>query len=235
MSLPAYQLLVRTLVTRGRVIGVLAAGALLVSVGIVAGLDGGSERVARTLVDQGGIALLVPLVAVVFATSTLGDHAEDGTLVYLWMRPVGRPRIATAALAAGWSAIVPLTVLPLVAVAITAGGGWRLVAAAGVAGVLAGAAYGALFTGLGLLLRRALLWGVLYAVIWEGVLAGVSARFARLSVRAHAASVLAGISESPPPDGGTSLPVAITVLLLVVVAGAVLSTWALQRTELRGS
>ena len=40
---------------------------------------------AWSLVDAYGLSLLVPVVAVLFATAALGDLAEDGTLVYLWL------------------------------------------------------------------------------------------------------------------------------------------------------
>jgi ABC-2 type transport system permease protein len=235
VSIVAYRVLVRTLLSRGRILWVLAAAMLLVAAGAVIGIDGGSAGAARGLVEGGGITILVPLVAVVFATAALGDHVDDGTLVYLWMRPVGRSSLALAAIAAALTAIVPLVVLPLVAVAVLAGGTGGLVLGALAAPVLASAAYGGLFVGLGLAVRRALLWGVLYVVIWEGVLAGVSARFAQLSVRAYAGSVLAGISDGPVPRGGAEPAVAALVLLALAAVGAVLTVVALRRAELHGS
>ena len=40
--------------------------------------------------DSYGLSLLIPVVALVFASAALGYLAEDGTLVYLWLRPLAR-------------------------------------------------------------------------------------------------------------------------------------------------
>ena len=69
---------------------------------------------AWTLVDAYGLSLLIPVVALVFASAALGDLAEDGTLVYLWLRPLPRWQLALAAFAASVTVAVPVAVLPLV-------------------------------------------------------------------------------------------------------------------------
>ena len=43
-----------------------------------------------SFIDAFGLSLLVPVTTLVFASAALGDPADDGTLVYLWLRPVPR-------------------------------------------------------------------------------------------------------------------------------------------------
>ena len=50
-----------------------------------------------TLVNDYGLTVLVPVVALVFSSSTLGDLVDDKTLVYIWLRPVNRLTVAAAA------------------------------------------------------------------------------------------------------------------------------------------
>ena len=52
-------------------------------------------------------------------------------------------------------------------------------------------AYGGIFTWLGLRVRRALVWGLAYILLWEGFVASAGKSASRLAVRAYTRSVLA--------------------------------------------
>jgi ABC-2 type transport system permease protein len=88
-----YWLVLRTQATRGRLvsIGVLGLVGVLVAVA-VASADSG--EITSTATEQSadyvsafGLAFLLPITALVFAAASLGDFREDGSLVYLWLRP----------------------------------------------------------------------------------------------------------------------------------------------------
>ena len=152
---------------------------VLLAVAILVGDGGGGA--ARGLVEEFGFALLVPVVAVVFATSVLGDPAEDGTLGHLLTTPQPRWRLATPALVATIGTIVPMATIPVVATAVLNGLEPDVVLGAGVATALVSAAYASLFTALGVRFRRALLFGLLYTAAWEGIVARFGTGLARLS------------------------------------------------------
>ena len=62
-----------------------------------------------------------------------GDLAEDGTLVYLWLRPYPRWQLAVPPSAASMTVVVPVAVVPFViGAAFSGGGAARLAAAAAV-------------------------------------------------------------------------------------------------------
>lgn len=230
---PLTGMLFRQHASRGRLAAMGTVGVIVVLLGLAIMVGDGGASAARQLVDEAGFALLVPVTAVVFATSVLGDPAEDGTIGYLLTTPRPRWRITVPALAATSAALVPLAVVPLVAALVLNGVDLDAILAVAVASALGAIAYGALFTALGVRLRRALLIGLVYSAIWEGVVARFGTGLARLSVRQYALSVQAGLEGSSPPPGGVSATTAVVVLLALVVVGGALTTRFLRTHETR--
>jgi ABC-2 type transport system permease protein len=216
----------RSIATRVRLAGLGLLGAAAIALGIAVRMaqPGNRPNAAWTLVDGYGLSLLIPVVALVLASASLGDPAEDGTLVYLWLRPLPRWQLAWAAFAATVTVVVPLAVLPLVIGAAISGQGARLVGAAAAGGLLATVAYSAVFCGLGLRVRRALAWGLAFLLIWEQAVARVSHGAARTSLFINARSVAAHLAGHAPPRNavawttGLIFPLVVTVLALVVTA-----------------
>lgn len=227
-----YAVIVRMQVTRGRAagLGALVAVGLLVAIA-VRSTDGADVRDAYALVDSFGLGLLVPVGALVFASAALGDPVEDRTLVYLWLRPLARWRLAVGAFLATLTLVAPFAVAPSVAVSIVAGGDRRLALATAAAAGLAVLAYGALFLCLGLVVRRALAWGLAYVLIWEGFVARSGTGAARLSVLGYARSVLARVADQELPRLAAAQSVAVAVPLAVAVAAVAATTWWLRRTD----
>src|SRR5262245_14642643 len=95
-----YRIVLGGLVTRGRIIVLGLLGIVGVIVGIAVGSADVTDRAqaAADLVNGFGLTVYVPVVTLVFASAALGDPAEDGSLVYLWLRPVARWRIVAGAL-----------------------------------------------------------------------------------------------------------------------------------------
>jgi ABC-2 type transport system permease protein len=231
-----YRLLVETLVTRARVVALSAIGLLGVVIGAaIRGADvpraDRTLAISRDLLGGYGLNLVVPVVALVFASAAFGDPAEDRTLVYLWLSPVPRWRLAAAAWAASLTVAAPVAVLPVTLAAVVAGAPGRLVAGALVGAALATAGYTALFLGLGLLVRRALAWGLAYVLVWELAVARISKGAARLSVSVYSRSVMTRLGHAPLPRNAAAMGTSLVVLALVVVAATAFTTRALARTD----
>lgn len=228
-----WRTLVRASAGRGRLLGLAALGGVAVLLG--AGLASGDPAEAlddgTTLVSTYGLALLVPVVTLVFASSVLGDPSEDGTLVYLWLRPVARWRLVGTAVGAALALALPLTVVPLGLAAAATGGGSRLVAATVVVAVLGVVAYAGIFSWLGLRVRRALLWGVLYVLVWEGFVARAGDTVARLALRTSTRSLLSHLAGAAPPEAALPPVASVAVLLLAGAGGAALAARRLSRQE----
>ncbi len=230
-----FRLVLRTQVTKGRAAALAVVGLLGILLGFAIGRSGGGSRfdIAHNFVGGFGLGLLVPLTALVFAAAALGDPAEDGTLVYLWHRPLARWRIVAAAAAAALCIAVPFAVVPTAIAAAATGQGPALVWAAVGSSLLASAAYSAIFLCLGLLVRRALAWGLAYVLIWEGFVARSATGPARLSVLVYARSVLADLAGHAPPRLAASIGTSVAVLLVTAVAGVAATTWSLRRIDVR--
>lgn len=226
-----YRLLVREQLTRGRVAAIGAVGALGVLIGIFVGTNAGPDRaqVAFGLISNFMLAIFAPVTSLVFASASLGEPHEDGTLVYMWLRPVSRWSIALSSLAATLSVTLPLVVVPTAAAAASTREGVRFVAAATLATGIAVVAYSSVFVLVGLLLRRALAWGLLYVLVWEGLIAGLATGPARVSVRQYAASMLVRLLHRPPERFSVSLPLAVIVPLAVAGAAVAFTTLRLRR------
>jgi ABC-2 type transport system permease protein len=229
-----YRILLRTSVTRGRLLAFLAGGALIDLIGYALRVSDYANRETDVyiLVDGAALALYVPVVALVFSTSSLGDLAQDGTLVYIWLRPVARWKVVLVALAATLTVVLPLTLVPAgLAVALAGASSqalWAVTASTG----LAACAYTAIFTAFGLRVRHALIFGLGYVLIWEAGVASIGKGPASLSIRHYAESLLAHIGNQTVPQAiEADLWPSVIVLVAVTVAGAALTTILLTRQD----
>jgi ABC-2 type transport system permease protein len=161
----------------------------------------------------------------------LGDPNEDGTLVYLWLRPVARWRIVLAALAATLTVTLPVVVVPMVLAAVATGAGRPLIAGTLDACLVATIGYAGVFTWLGLRVKRALLWGVAYILVWEGFVARSGRMASRFAIRANARSLLTRISGGPHRLIAVSRPTAIAIPLVAAAIAILLTIRRLTRQD----
>jgi ABC-2 type transport system permease protein len=233
MLATVYRLTLRTQARIGRLAALGALGAVAVLVGLAIGvgdLDDTLEAGTR-LVNTYGLSIYAPVVALVFGAAALGDPADDGTLGYLWLRPVRRSHIVVGAYGAALSVVLPLTLVPLVVAAALSGGGGALVRGTVLAATVAATAYTALFAYLGLRVRRSLVWGLTYILIWEGFVALAGDTAARLALRSYTRSVLADATGVRLRLADVSLPIAVGVPLVVAAVALALTTRRLHRME----
>ncbi len=230
-----FRLVLRMQVTRGRAIALGALGLLSIVLAIAVRVDDGTHGPATEgmfdILDALGLSVIAPVTALVLASAALGDLAEDRTLVYVWLRPIARWRFALGAYLATLVAAIPLVLVPLIVANLIAGGDGKLLAATVVSVLVAVTGYAALFLGLGLRVRRALVWGLAYVVIWEGAVARTARGAARLSVQVYSRSLLAEIAQQSPPRQAASVAVSIVVPLVIVVGGYLVTVRWLQRAD----
>jgi len=229
-----YGLLLRLQASRGRVAAVGALGLLVVLVGVAVRISDPTSPTAEVnALSRAGLALFVPVTALVFATAVLGEMVEDGTLVYLWARPVRRFDLAMAAFTASLTITLPCVLVPMAAFSLVLDPDPQLLVATLVASALSALAHTALFVGLGAKAPRALLWGLAYIAVWENLVGSIGASLARTSLRLHANSILRQIADEPAVDFAVKASTAVTVLTLVTIAGVALTTLILERADVQ--
>ena len=176
------------------------------------------------------VTTLLPIVGLVFGTAALGAELEDGTAVFLLVKPIDRWRIVVAKLivAVGLS-IALVAPASFVAGAILQPGGTGLSGAVGAAvGTAVGATvYATVFFALSLVTGRALAIGLVYVLVWEGVLAGLLEGIRVLSIRQYTLAISAAITHPGVTD--PDLLDVRTALVLAVVAVAVAAVIAVRR------
>jgi ABC-2 type transport system permease protein len=232
--LALYRLLLRQQLTKGRLLLAAVMGGLGILVAVIAARDPAPDQLEGMVnfLSFYGLGLTVPILSLVLASSSLGDLVEDETFVYLWIRPVPRWTLSLAAWLASATVAVPCLVIPLTLAALIGSRGdvtttW-VVALAMALGALA---YTAIFTMVGLVVRRALIWGLMYVFIWELFVARVGAGAARLSINTYPASVLADLTDVELPLADRSLVAGLVVPLVVALAAVVITAWRLDNAD----
>jgi ABC-2 type transport system permease protein len=210
----------------------VAAGALLDLIAYAIRVSDYPHREADAfaLLDTSALALYAPVVALVFATSSLGDLAADGTLVYVWLRPVASWRVVLVALAATLTIALPLTLVPVWLAVGLAGASLRELWGLTAATALAVVAYAAVFTGFGLRARLALILGLVYVVIWETGVASLGKGPAAVSIRHYAESLASHLSGQSVPNTADPWP-SVIILVAVAAAGTALTSVLLARQD----
>ena len=210
-----------------------ALGLVGVIVGAAIGRVQNFEHVHRAaqFVNAFGISLLVPVATLVFASAALGDPTEDETLVYLWLRPIPRWRITLAAATAALTVTWPVVTVPLAVAAALASHQADLVGGTVAAVTVIMVGYVGLFVALGLRVKRALVWGLLYIFIWEGFVATANVTAARLAVRTYGRSVLEQIGHTTLRPTNISSPWSWIVPPVVGLVASIYTTRRLARQD----
>ncbi len=233
---PLIDVTLRGLLSRRRMILLILLAGLPVLIGLLVRVSGGrpdADRVLDTLV----VRTVMPLVALIVGTAAIGSEIEDGTAVYLMIKPIARWKIALAKLlvAAGLTAllIVPAVVITGLLLGSRADPTTAIVGYS-VACLVGGSAYAAAFMTLSVFTSRALLLGLAYTLIWEGVLAGLLEGTRFLSIRQATLGLAAALGVQVPGGAPVSPEVSVLVLAVVLVGSFLLASWKLTRFEIRG-
>ena len=227
----------RGLLNRRRTLWLALLGVLLVGVSVLYRLadQRGDEAVAFTaqLLANFGVAVLLPLVAVIVGTAALGSEIEDGTIIYLLARPVARSLIVAAKLIVCWLVVAAMVAIPIVVAGLVAGP-TRLGLAYAVASIAGALEYTTVFIALSLITSRALVIGLAYVIVWEGVVGSLFAGTRPFSVRQHVLAIAERLGGDGAVGAELELAVAIAMAGAVTALGTLLAVRRLQRVELRG-
>jgi len=214
----------RQLLSRRRTLLLLLLGGVMVLVAVIFRLAGEQARAIHFtagLLSNLGIGTLMPLVALLFGTGAIGAEIEDGTAVFLLAKPISRRTIVLTKLAVAAGCSAALTCGPMLLAGLIAAGGLGdgLVIALVGAAVIGSVLYCAVFVALSLITGRALIFGLAYVLIWEGLLAGLFAGTRTFSIRqvtlafAHAMGNIPKETVDVPVDLTTALVVGAVVLV----------------------
>ena len=177
---------------------------------------------------------ILPIVTMTLAAAAFGIELEDKTLYYLVLKPVARLSIVAAKLLAVLVVALPLVVASGVAASALVGAEPRILGMLAL-GLAAGVtAYAAIFTFAGLLTPRALAYGLVYVLVWEGLLSTIVSGVRYLSVRGYTLALLHGLDETGFSDLAERViefPAAIVGTSAVIVVFFLLALYRLRTMD----
>jgi ABC-2 type transport system permease protein len=225
----------RALLGRRRTILMLLLAGVPVLLGLLVRANGDGVRDVAATLDGIVIRVVLPLVALVFGTAALGSELEDGTAVHILTKPVRRSTIVLAKILVAGTLTAAMLVPSTILAGVLLGRPGQLgVTFALAIGVLVGSyLYVAIFVALSVATSRGLIIGLGYALVWEGVLAGLLPGSQVFSVREY----VRGIADILNPAAADSIVGAGAVLYAAValVAATAIASVRLAAYEIRGS
>jgi ABC-2 type transport system permease protein len=180
-----------------------------------------------------GFAVLLPLIALIVGTGVLGAEIDDGTIVHILTKPLPRRQIVLAKLAVAVAvtavvSAVPMFVAGVIADSVRFGLGLAL------ACVVGSIAYCAFFLLLSLVTRRPVLLGLLYVLLWEGLLGNLLAGTRALSIEQYVLTIAAKAGDTTLLESHVSIQVSITMSVVFLLAGTLLAIDRLRSFTLTG-
>jgi ABC-2 type transport system permease protein len=241
--LPVFTLTVRQF-AGGKAVRVVAALSFIPAVFALIYLinpdvDDPRHFVAQTMFRGLIVAPLLPITVLILATGALGNEIEDRTLPYLTLKPIGRLRIVVEKFVGVLIVATPLMCAGIAATYFLAFRGdagdnlrllWAMLTSAAV-GVVG---YGAIFLLVSLLISRALLAGIIYALLWESLLGRFLPGLRVVSVRHFVESIFVKILDDPQVTvkSATSVEASLITIGAATVLSIVLAAWRLRRMSL---
>jgi ABC-2 type transport system permease protein len=224
----------RTLLGRRRALLFLLLPVLLLGLaGLVRWQD--SSRGSLNLMTQFAAGTLIPLLGVIVGTGVIGPEIEDGAIIYLLAKPIGRGTIVLSKLAVAVAVVAAFGAAPLLlAGLILPGFDARLATGFAVGGLAAGTAYCAGFLMLAVVSRHAVSVGLLYTLVWESLVGSYVPGARALSVQQWGSAVTKAVGQGTGWTPAVSPPQAVIGLALVAIGGTLVAVQRLRSLSLIG-
>ncbi len=224
----------RATIGRKRALVFMLTPIVLLAITVVLRLVAKSPVWPAEFLGDFGFTVVLPLTALIIGTSALGAEIDDGSIIHLLATPVTRLSVVISKFVAAVMLTILFGAIPeFLAAAIAKGFADKLTIGLGVGALVASIAYNAIFVMLSVLTTRAIAVGLLYLLIWEGLLGNLVGGVRVLSVGQYSVSVANAIVHSSALNAHLTLQTAIimaTVVTAVTLAVAVrrLSAFALK-------
>jgi ABC-2 type transport system permease protein len=182
-----------------------------------------------------GLAVVLPLTALIIGTSVLGAEIDDGSVVHLLATPVPRSTVIVSKFAVATGLTMLFAAVPELVAGLIATGGLTKLAVGVFAGALAGSViYNALFLMISVLTTRAIAVGLLYLLVWESLLSNVVSGVRVLSAEQYSLGIANSIARDGNLNAHLGVATAVIMGVVVTVAALALSVRRLSAFSLKG-
>lgn len=195
---------------------------LIVIAAAVRGFSGADDQVAADVLGGFALATMVPLIGVIAGTGAIAPEIDDGSVVYLLSKPLKRPTIIVTKLIVAIAVTMAFSAIPtFIAGLILNGNGQQVAIAYTIAALVASIAYAAVFLLLGTVSKHAVVFGLVYALVWEALFGSLVSGARTLSVQQWSLAVAERVAHGDLITSDVGLPLAVVLLVGVTV----LATW----------
>ncbi|HEY0618916.1 MAG TPA: ABC transporter permease subunit [Kribbella sp.] len=217
---------------RGSLLFILPAVLFALCVLLALTVDNTSDF-STALLQQFGLAVIVPLVSLIAATGAIATEIDDGSIVYLLSKPIKRSAIILTKAAVAIGVILVLGAVPMVLSGLVLDHSDPGTAVAfGIGSLVAGIAYTAIFIALSVISGNAVTIGLFYALLWEGVMGQYVDGARVLSVQQWTLALIEKLSNAPHVESAVKLPIGLILLVAVTALGLTLAITRLRSLTL---
>ena len=196
-------------------------------------LVGADPDAARDTLAGLGLVVIVPLVALLATTALFATEIDDGSISYLLAKPISRYTIVVSKLVVAAVCVIVFAVVPILVAGLILLAAEPSLALGFALGSLAGGfAYCALFALMSVMTRHAVVIGLIYLLIWEGMLGGLLSGIRWLSLTQWASALVEQVADVEYVD--LSPAYAVVATLAVIGAGIWLTGRRLRAFNLTG-
>jgi ABC-2 type transport system permease protein len=182
-----------------------------------------------------GFSVVLPLTALIIGISVLGAEIDDGSIVHLLATPVPRSQVVLSKFFVAAGLTVVFGAIPeYLATAIAKGPASSLAVGLLAGALTASVIYNAIFVMLSVLTSRAIAAGLLYLLVWEGLLANLVPGVGLLSAGQYSLGVANSIAHNPQLHAHLGLGTAVAMGAIVTVAALVICTRRLRSFSITG-
>ncbi len=202
---------------------------------LVRALVGHDDRAGTDTLYGLGLVVVVPLVALIATSGLFAPEIDDGSSADLRAKPVSRHLIVASKLLVAVACVLVFAAVPMLAAALVmVSDDPGLAVAYAVGSLVGGAAYCSLFALLSIRTRHAVVIGLVYLLVWEGLLGGLLDGVRWLSVTRWSGRIVEQLSDASGLAVDLSIGYAVVACAFVVVGGAWVAGWWLRAFNLTG-
>jgi ABC-2 type transport system permease protein len=181
-----------------------------------------------------GFSVLLPLTALIIGTSVLGAEIDDGSAIHLLATPVPRSSVVVTKFAVAAAMTMVFAALPELVAGLLAPNSTKLAFALFVGALVGSVIYSAVFVAASVVTSRAIAVGLLYVLIWEGLLGNLVGGARILSVAHYSLGVANAIDPNRNLMAGLTLATSVILGVIVTVGALILATRRLSAFAIKG-
>lgn len=207
--------LYRRLMRRGRLLGLLILSSVPAGVIWLSTFEAESDEMAGLYTDiLSTLGFSYAIAVLILTAATLREERDNGTLPYIYMRPIGRFQMAVSSIGAGLAAALTLGIggwLASLTALLISGNDISIAWPGLILFAAAALGYAAIFVPLGYLVPRSILVGLGYIIVVESILAFFVTGLAQISIWRISLSIYADFATvwSSQDSGDMLGPVAV--------------------------